>query len=190
MIVTGMKSRSQIAVEQLDEIARSMERKWGVGRLPRLVPIDLAEKYWRQFKLLNAAITEEATGGSVANVEYQAGRMCKAWTALDKAAEAAGAAPLAPGYLDARFPDGRLLVICGDPVDAHRLAGDDRMATVWSLAEIATVLWNFELVNDAKRLWPGAQVEPARVDPDTMKPPVDWSKGDPLPFDLQVLAAG
>jgi len=182
------KPRSQIAVEALDEIARQAELKWGIGRLPRSVQTDLAERFHRQLAKLNDAITEEATGGSVANVEHEAGRMVNAWRALDAAAEAAGALPLSPRTLEGRLPDGRLLVVCADPESAHRVAGDNRAAVVWSMDEICRVLWQFEMVNDAKITWPGAKVESARIDPERVKPPVDWSKGDPMPGSL--LGAG
>lgn len=183
-----VKSRSQLAIEALDEVAAQAERKWGVGRLPKLVPLDLAERFHRQLAKLNAAITEEATGGSIANTEFEAGRMVNAWRALDAAAEAAGAAPLSPATLEARLPDGRLLIVCADPENAHRAAGDNRTATVWSMNEIARVLWQFEMVNDAKVIWPGAKVDMVRVDPERTKPPVDWSVGDSLPQSL--LGAG
>ena len=183
-----MKPRSQIAVEALDEVAASMERKWGVGRLPRLVSVDLAERFHRQLEKLNAAITDEATGGSVANVEFEAGRMVNAWKALDAAAVAAGARQLSPAWFEARLPDGRLLIVCTDQTAAHRIVGDHRAAVVWSMEEIARVLFRFEMVNDAKVVWPGAKVENARVDPERTKPPIDWSQGDQLPFEM--LGAG
>lgn len=184
------KSRSQIALEQLDEVARQAERRWGVGRLPALVSVDLAERFWRQKEKLDAAITEEATGGSMANVEFEAGRMVNAWMALGAAAEAAGAVPLSPRHLEARLPDGRLVVVCGDPVEAHQIAGDHRMASVWSMEEIARVLATFDLVNTAKYLWGEAKVEEARINPDRLMPPIDWSRGDEMPDGLKAWAAG
>lgn len=179
-----MKTRSEIALASLDDVARRQELKWGIDRLPKLVPADMAAAYWRQVAKLNAAIEDEATGGSIANVEYEAGRMVNAWTALDAAAEAAGAAPLSPRTLEARMEDGRLLVVCDGLEAAHRIAGDDRAAVVWTMEEIARVLFKFELTNACKTIWPGATVEAVRVDPERAKPPVDWSRGDDLPSTL------
>lgn len=184
-----MKSRSQIAIEALDETAGAMERKWGVGRLPRLVPVDLAEKFHRQVEKLNAEIVEEATAG-FANVEREAGRMRNAWMALDAAAEAGGAAPASAKYMTARMQDGRLLVICADP-EGHGVAAREYAGTaaaVWSMEEVARVLEGFDLVNRTKHLFDGAVVEEVRVDPERTKPPVVWSKGDELPMDM--LGAG
>lgn len=185
-----MKSRFQIAIEALDEVAGRCERRWGTGRLPRLVPIDLAERFYRQRDLLNAAITEEATGGSVANVEHEAGRMRNAWMALDAAAEAAGADPASGEYLTARMSDGRSLVICGDLNGMSHWLRQNKgsAAAVWTMEEVARVLEGFDLVNKTKHLFEGATIEEVRVDPESTKPKVDWTKGDELPFDM--LAAG
>lgn len=183
-----MKTAAQLAIEALDEVARAMELKWGVDRLPALVAAldpELAAKFWRQLGLLNAACET----GVLSEQETQANRMRNAWVALDAAAEAAGGVPLDPRYLEARLPDGRLLVVCDDLKGQHRLSGDNRAAVVWSMEEIARVLWRFEMVNDAKTVWPGAVVEQARVDPERVKPRVDWKKGDELPVDM-LMGAG
>jgi hypothetical protein len=183
-----MKSPAQLAIEALDQVAHEMELRWGIDRLPRLVAAfdpELAAKYWRQLELLNAACET----GMLSEQETQATRMRNAWMALDRAAEAAGGVPLSPKYMEARLPDGRLLVVCSDLQSQHRLANDDRAAVVWSMDEIARVLWRFEMVNDAKTVWPGAVVEQARVDPERTKPKADWKKGDELPVDM-LMGAG
>lgn len=184
-----MKSRSDIAIERLDEVAGRMERKWGVGRLPRLVSVDLAERFYRQKAKLDDAITDEATGGSVANVEFEAGRMVNAWMALDAAAEAAGADPASGQYLTARLSDGRSLVISVDleGIGHFRRQNPDQSAAVWTMDEIVRVLEGFDLVLRTKHLFEGAVVEEVRV-----KPEVNWRRGDELPEDMrnQYLAAG
>lgn len=170
------------AMAQLDELAGAMEAKWGVDRLPRLVPADLASKFYSQADKLDAAIEV----GSPADIEHHAGRMQNAWRALDAAAEAAGALPLSPRYLEARMPDGRLLVICGDLESHWAMAHANRAAVVWNMDEIARVLHQFELTNTAKTVFPGAEVVNTR--PALTKPPVDWSRGDDLPANM--MAAG
>jgi hypothetical protein len=183
-----MKSRSQIAIEALDEVAHRMERKWGVDRLPRLVPNDLALKFWRQVGKLNVEIVEEATAG-IANVEQEAGRMVNAWMALDAAAEAAGADRASGQYLTARMSDGRSLVICGDleGVAVWRQQNPDQAAAVWSMQEVATVLEGLDLVNRTKHLFDGAVVEAARVD---LAKAYDWGRGDPMPVEMTPMMSG
>lgn len=184
-----MKSRSQLAIERLDEVASRMERKWGVGRLPRLVSVDLAERFYRQADKLNSAITDEATGGSVANVEFEAGRMVNAWMALDAAAEAAGGVPASGRYMGSRMSDGRLLVVCEDleAVGVWKQQNAEQGAAVWTIDEVVAVLEGFDLVNRTKHLFEGAIVEDVRA-----SRRVNWSRGDELPDDMraQFLAAG
>lgn len=170
------------AIAQLDELAGVMEAKWGVDRLPRLVQADLAEKFYSQLDKLNAAIEV----GSPADIEHHAGRMQNAWRALDGAAEAAGARPLSPKALEGRLPDGRLLVIVQGTAEHWAAAHANRQAVVWNMEEIARVLYEFELTNTAKTVFPGAEVVNTRPTP--TKPPVDWSRGDDLPLDMR--AAG
>ncbi len=185
-----MKSRSDLAIERLDEVASRMERKWGVGRLPKLVSVDLAEKFERQKGKLDAAITEEATGGSMANTEYEAGRMVNAWVALDAAAEAAGADLASSKYLTARMSDGRFLVICSDPdgMGHYLRQNSGTAAAVWTMGEVASVLEGFDLVNRTKHLFEGAIIEEVRVD--STKPRVNWARGDELPLEMQLMGAG
>jgi hypothetical protein len=184
------KSRSQIALEALDEVAHRAELWWGVGRLPTLVPNDMAEAFWRQKDKLDLAITEEATGGSIANVEYEAGRMVNAWRVLGATAEAAGASPVDRRTMEALLPDGRLAVICADDDSARQAVADNRVAAVWTVEEFAQVIWQFEMVNEAKRVWPGAKVVPARVDPTSTLPKINWANGDDLPEAFRAFASG
>jgi hypothetical protein len=62
-----------------------------------------------------------------------------------------------------------------------RQQNPDSAAAVWSMEEIVRVLEGFDLVNRTKHLFDGAVVEEARVDPERVKPKVDWAKGDPMP---------
>ena len=182
------KTAAQLAIEALDEMARSMEVKWGCGRLPRLVAginPELAGKFWSQFEKLNAA----CEAGYLAEQEDQANRMRAAWMRLDKEAEAHGCEPISPKRLEGRLPDGRLLVVVDGPEGAWRVAHEDRAAVVWSIDEVVRMLWSFEMVNEAKTVWPGAKVEKVRVDPDSLKPPVDWKVGDELPVEM-LMGAG
>jgi hypothetical protein len=168
-------------MSQLDEVASHMERRWGVDRLPRLVHADLAERFYSQLDKVNAALEV----GSPADIQYHAERMKNAWQALNDVAEAKGALPLSPKSVEARLPDGRLLVICDDPEGHRKVAQENRAAVVWDMEEIVRVLWAQELVNVAKAHFPGAEVTDCRPTPDKAKP--NWKKGDDLP---DFMAAG
>lgn len=182
------KSPAQMAIEALDEVARGMEVRWGVSRLPRLVAAfnpELAARFWSQLEKLNAACEV----GHLEEQEVQANRMRSAWIALDAAAEAAGADPIKPGRLEARLEDGRLLVVVDGPEAAWAVAHEERASVVWSMTEIARVLSRFDLVNTTKAIFEGAYVEDARVDPERTKPKVNWKQGDQLPPDM-LMGAG
>ena len=174
-----MKSPAQIAIEALDEVARAMEVKWGVGRLPRLVDVDLAQRFWAQLDKLNAACET----GMLSEQEIQAHRMRNAWMALDAAAEAAGADRASPRYLTARMSDGRLLAICAsydgmqDVVREWVQHNKGQAAAVWTIEEVAKVLEGFDLVNRTKHLFEGAVVEDVRV----KRERYNWRQGDALP---------
>ena len=178
-----MKSRADIAIERLDEVAHQAERRWGIDRLPKLVPVDLAELFHRQRAKLNKAITS----GSPADQEYEAGRMVNAWVALGAAAEAAGADPASGRYMTARFADGRLCVVVEDleAMQVYRQQHDGVGAAVWTLDEIARVLEGFDLVNRTKHLFDGAVVDDVRA-----RPSFDWKRGDELPVEMRLMGAG
>lgn len=178
-----MKSRADIAIERLDEVAHQAERRWGIDRLPKLVPVDLAERFYRQKAKLDDAIL----GGSPADQEYEAGRMVNAWMALGAAAEAAGAAPASGRYMTAKFADGRLCVVVEDleAMQVYRQQHDGVGAAVWTVDEIAKVLEGFDLVNRTKHLFEGAVVDDVRA-----RPSFDWKRGDELPMEMRVMGAG
>ncbi len=68
-------------VADLDNIAAAIERRWGIGRLPLLVPADLAARFAKMTTLYrDGGHTPQLVAG-----------MARAWQALDAAAEAAGA---------------------------------------------------------------------------------------------------
>ena len=74
-------------LERLDEVAATMERCWGIDRLPRLVEPELRLRFDRQRAKLEQAIAADHAEAII----VQAEGMTRAWQALDKAAAAAGA---------------------------------------------------------------------------------------------------
>lgn len=69
-----------------DQACRDMDRKWGVDRLPALVPVEMAEKYGRAIAALNTAIQAEDTEATRQNAENCARGLAK----MDEWAEANG----------------------------------------------------------------------------------------------------
>jgi hypothetical protein len=161
-------------LDGVDEIARQMERKWGVGRLRLMVSDVLRIKFDAQQAKLDAAIaTDQET-----YIRAQAEGMRRAWLALDRAATDAGAEPLAPEVWECVLPaTGEVVSIVRTEAEAHHVA---RESQVWTLAEVAVLIERLgDEVRQVKRTFPGSAVVEVR---DRDPPPIDWEKGDDPPF--------
>jgi hypothetical protein len=164
--------RIQAMVDGLDQVALAMERKWGVGRLRLLVSDPLRAKFDEQKDRLDAALASGQEGYARIHVEG----MRRAWDALDRAAADAGQAPLAPEVWECVLPEtGEIVSIVRTEAEAHHVA---RQGRVFTVAEIATLIAGLgDAVLEIKRQFPGAAVTGIR-----QKPPIDWSRGDDIPF--------
>ena len=160
-------------LDHLDETARQMERKWGVGRLRLLVDDALRAKFDAQKAKLDAAI---GTGHEV-YIRAQADGMRRAWQVLNRAATETGAQPLSPEVWECvLLSTGEVVSIVRTEVEAHHVA---RECEVWTLGEIAVLIERMGEVRQIKRTFPGAAVAEIR---DRDPPPIDWEKGDEVPF--------
>ncbi len=218
---------ARASLDRLDAVASAMERRWGIGRLPKLVDANLAVRFASQRQRLDAAISADVP----AVTAVQAEAMLRAWQALDAAAAASGWQPLSPAIWETVLPGtGEIVAIVRDADDAQAVARTVN-GTVWTLAEVAIAIEAFgDGVRAAKRAFPAAEVtavrSPARpslaigaaapgagmgkpgrnpagrsrrslaagfpgpatplADPrpatPSAMPPVDWARGDELPF--------
>ena len=158
-------------IDGLDQVAREMERKWGVGRLRLLVSDLLRAKFDAQKDKLDAAIE----ANQERYIRAQAEGMKRAWAALDRAAAEAGQTALSPEVWECRLPgNSEVVSIVRNEAEAHHVA---RSCRVFTLAEIARLIEALgDTVLEAKRVFPGAQVTAIG------KPTIDWEKGDDIPF--------
>jgi hypothetical protein len=164
-------------LDGVDETARQMERKWGVGRLRLLVPDALRIRFDAQKAKLDAAIA--ADQGSY--IRAQAEGMRRAWLALDRAATEAGAEPIAPEVWECVLPStGEVVSIVRTQAEAHHVA---RESEVWTVAEIAVLIERLgDDVRQVKRTFPGSAVIEVR---DRDPPVTDWDKGMTCPFEQE-----
>ena len=162
-------------LDGVDEHARQMERKWGIGRLRLLVSDSLRIRFDAQQAKLDAAIATNEP----AYISAQAEGMRRAWRALDVAATEAGAQPLAPEVWDCVLPStGEVVSIVRTENEAHHVA---RQSEIWTLAEVAVLIERLgNGVRRVKRTFPGAAVVAVRG---RSAPPIDWEKGDDLPLE-------
>lgn len=159
-------------LDEAGQTAAEMEAKWGADRLRLLVGPELREKFDRQRYLLNQAIWY----GELEQVRRESMRMVTAWLVLDKAATAAGKAPLSPQVWEIALGDGSVAAIVPTNDDAHAVNANGlpvvvpgsadhiagRQVAVYTLDEIGRLLTNYPEVAKAKLTFPGATVTAVR----------------------------
>ncbi|MCB9984069.1 MAG: hypothetical protein H6864_00070 [Micavibrio sp.] len=167
--------------EGLDHLAKQMETKWGVDRLPLLVSDQLRAAFYQQKDLLDEALTS----GDLALIDIQVGGMKRAWEALDQAATQSGQPILSADIWEVKLPvSGRVVAFVKTSAEAQAIARPD--LETWTVSEIAQLIDGMdENVRAVKQLFPGAEVTaitkketPSQTD----EKPFDWSKGDEIPF--------
>ena len=171
-VMSSSAYRIQAMVEGLDQVAVAMERKWGVGRLRLLVSDFLRAKFDEQRDLLDAAIRS----GQENYVRIHCDGMKRAWSALDRAAHDTGQRPLVPEVWECVLPStGEVVSLVRTAVEAHHVARECRVFTAEEVAILIDALGDGIL--DVKQKFPGATVTGIR-----RKAPVDWERGDEIPF--------
>jgi hypothetical protein len=154
----GTYLAGQAAIDGNDAVAIDLEQYWGAGRLRLLVDTELREKFDRQRFKFQVAIQN----GDLETVRTEARRMTVAWWALDRAAKAAGSAPLAPVVWEVALADGTVAALVRNPEDARAVTRDGRRVVVYSLEELAVLLGNYRQVVDSKLTFPGSTVTAIR----------------------------
>jgi hypothetical protein len=153
--------RMQALIDGVDEVAKTFEQRWGVGRLRLLVSDEMREKFDRQGRKLNEAIWT----GDVQAAETHAPAMRRGWQALDAAATAAGAQPLSPAVWEVPLSGGCVAALVRSVAEVHQVAREGRYLQVWSVEEIARLIDAFPEVVRAKEIFPGAEVLTGRPVP-------------------------
>jgi hypothetical protein len=117
-------------------------------------------------------------------VRVESLRMTVAWKSLSQAAEAAGAADLAPEVWEAVTPDGVVLAVVRGDEDAGAVVREGRAVVVFTMSELATMVHHYREVVKVKDVFPGATVERIRQ---TIDDPLDafsdteHNLDDPIP---------
>lgn len=142
----------------VDEVARQMEERWGVGRLPLLVDDLLREKFNRQLRRFDEAIQSN----DLERIRQTGAATKRAWLALGQAATEAGQQQLQPDVWEVRLEDGRVVALCRTNAEAHAEVRSGRHVEVWTIDEIARIMFAFPGLGTAKQTFPGATVESVR----------------------------
>ena len=155
-------------MNNLDTVSRSMELKWGVDRLPRLVSEILRIKFEQQRNLLEAAIKSN----DAARIAKQSEGMRRAWIALDQAATADGHRPLPEAVWTAKHKSGDIVTVFRDDAQLVDIAAAGGVS--FTLEELVELIPAEVLV--AKREFHGIKVVDVR---DKTK---DEDLNDEIPF--------
>lgn len=159
MATPGMYIAGRAALDEADALEVEMELKWGRDRLRLLVGAELREKFDRQRYLTSQA----RWAGELEDVRRESQRMVKAWNALDKAAEAAGAQVLDPAIWEVCLDDGTVATIVREPFLANRILAEGRRINVYTLEEIGHMISAFPQIAKVKEHFPGAEVTKTKM---------------------------
>ena len=141
-------------MKNLDTVSRSMEQKWGVDRLPRLVSEILQVKFDQQRNLLESAIKSN----DAAQISKQSEGMRRAWVALDQAATADGHMPLGNAVWTEKHKTGDVIAVYRDDAQLVDIAAAGGVS--FTLEELVKLIPTDVLV--AKREFHGIKVVDVR----------------------------
>ncbi len=150
------------AVAPFDRVAREMDRRWGVDRLPELVSPATAARYGAAMAHLNAMID----AADPARTAEAAQNCIRGMQAMDAEAQRLGHRP-GPAEVLIHDEDGLRFGIVRDPGDHATLQADHPGLTLYSLREIGIMVRHYQspAVEAAKAAFRGAEVvalRPAR----------------------------
>lgn len=155
-------------IDGVDEIARRMEGKWGMGRLPLLVSTDTRAKFYAAGEKFNEAL-QACYGGKVItrdmldHVKAKGAVMERAWAALDAQAEAADHKAQDPDVWETVLSDGSILAVVQTNADASKVLRDGRNTNVWTMDEIAKAVEAFpDVVRSMKDAFGDVKVSAVR----------------------------
>lgn len=160
-------------------LAAEMDDYWGVDRLRLLVPVELREKFDRQRHLYTHALWN----GDLEELRAQARRMIKAWRVLDQVARDGGKTPLSAHVWEVALADGTVAAIVQNNDQARLVSAEGRCLQVYTLEEIARLIFAFPALVAAKEAFEGVKVVGAQksvVDPQTVLAGSNAGLNDPL----------
>ena len=145
-------------VEDVDECASRMEKKWGVERLRLVVTEDLRKRFDHQRELFNEALFSNDVG----EIRQHGSAMIRAYGAMDDEAQALGKEILKPVVWEALLPSGKVIALVRSNDEAHNVAAEGRHTEVWTIEEIARLIEGpWRDIGKCKEVFPGALVADA-----------------------------
>jgi len=88
--------------------------------------------------------------------------MVKAWLALDRAADAAGALKMSPLVWEVPLEDGSVAALVPDVTHAKYVITEGRQVAVYTIEEVGQLLSKHSAVTRTKLVFPGAEITALR----------------------------
>lgn len=148
-------------IKTVDTHARAVNRKWGFGKLPHIVPLEWTEKFRVQKKKYELAAFEACGSLDPAHLEHlrkQADAMLRGFAKLEQLAVENGHLPTPPEHWEFELEDGTPVILVRDRCEMDQVKPDGRAVQIWSLDEVAAVIGKFPELKRAKECFPGAEV--------------------------------
>jgi hypothetical protein len=169
---TDAEIKCHMALGPFDTMARAMNAKWGVDRLPDLVSPEMNQRWAQALINLNAAINSDDPELTAARVAA----CLRGFAAMDKEAEAAGHQPITPEAWEVEI-DGKVCAILKDDAAWPKYAALRPGVRIYSLRECANALAAYgQSVAAVKDAFPGAQINERK------RTPLEESLNDEIPF--------
>ncbi len=177
--VTAAENACHHAIAPFDRVAREMEKKWGIDRLPELVAPEMAQRYGAALAHMNDCLDKadpEATAAAAQNC-------IRGLNAMDNAASAAGYQPATGAFWEYDLDGWKFAVLLDDR--EWQTAKEKRPdLTFFTMREAALAMraWCQALpIEKIKHHLPAATV--SKLPPGDKLPASFWATGgDIIPF--------
>jgi hypothetical protein len=154
-----------IIIKAVDQKAREIERKWGIGRLQNLVPAEWSERFLSQQRKFSLAAFEM----NLDDLRIHAAGMERAFDKLEEIAISHGHIPNHSQQWEFQLSNGSLVILVRDRAEMAQVDTQGRQAQIWAIDEIIEIIDKFPTLSAAKDSFPGAEVQSIRPSPDAIK---------------------
>lgn len=174
--LTESELRCDMAVAAFDRVARDMDRKWGIDRLPELVSQETADRYAVALSQMNAAIS----AGDIQLTQHKANVCIRGMSVMDQEATSLGHLPATGDFWEVQI-GGFKAAILKDGCEWQAAAERRPDLKFFTLREAALAIRAYceaLPVLEAKAQFPGAEI----VKADPLPASFFDAGGDQIPF--------
>ena len=159
LVTPASYDQCMAVISGVDQVAATMEARWGIRRLPLIVSDDTRTR----FRAACAMWAEAIKGWQIGEVTKAGGMMRRAWAALEAEAISLGHEHIEPHALEAPLPDGTVLAVVNSADDAHHIAkhAAGRKVIALTMEEVARLFQKYgreDLQTSILAEFPGATV--------------------------------